>query len=168
MSKMGVPSTRSAPATRSTGPSASSRSRPSSRTQLRPRALGRKGERVAKTPRRVLPPRRGGRTVGDQSSRTALGKLPDQPDVGKALQAAQGLLAPVFLFKNHAALERLHEARLAGHAEFLAQLALKAGDGRIASSSIAQTAPAADAAPQQMKLTSMCRKMPAQMLLERS
>ena len=32
--------------------------------------LGRKGERVAKTPRRVLPPRRGGRTVGDQLSRT--------------------------------------------------------------------------------------------------
>ena len=31
--------------------------------------MGRKGERVAKTPMRVLPPRRGGRTVGDQSSR---------------------------------------------------------------------------------------------------
>ena len=28
--------------------------------------LGRNGERVANTPRRVLPPRRGGRTVGDQ------------------------------------------------------------------------------------------------------
>ena len=33
-------------------------------------ALGRKGERVANTPMRVLPPRRGGRTVGDQPSRT--------------------------------------------------------------------------------------------------
>ena len=33
--------------------------------------LGRKGERVANTPMRVLPPRRGGRTVGDQPSRTA-------------------------------------------------------------------------------------------------
>ena len=32
--------------------------------------LGRKGERVAKTPIRVLPPSRGGRTVGDQVSRT--------------------------------------------------------------------------------------------------
>ena len=30
-----------------------------------------KGERVAKTPRRLLPPSRGGRTVGDQSGRTA-------------------------------------------------------------------------------------------------
>ena len=33
-------------------------------------AFGRKGERVANTPMRVFPPRRGGRTVGDQSSRT--------------------------------------------------------------------------------------------------
>ena len=33
--------------------------------------LGRKGDRVAKTPTRVLPPSRGGRTVGDQPSRTA-------------------------------------------------------------------------------------------------
>ena len=30
--------------------------------------LGRKGERVAKTPIRWLPPSRGGRTVGDQWS----------------------------------------------------------------------------------------------------
>lgn len=33
--------------------------------------LGRKGERVAKTPSRALPPSRGGRTVGDQVFRTA-------------------------------------------------------------------------------------------------
>ena len=36
--------------------------------------LGRKGDRVAKTPIRRLPPSRGGRTVGDQSLRTALSK----------------------------------------------------------------------------------------------
>ena len=34
-------------------------------------ALGRKGERVANTPIRWLPPSRGGRTVGDQPSRAA-------------------------------------------------------------------------------------------------
>ena len=34
-------------------------------------AFGRNGERVANTPMRSLPPSRGGRTVGDQSSRTA-------------------------------------------------------------------------------------------------
>ena len=34
-------------------------------------ALGRKGDRVANTPIRRFPPSRGGRTVGDQSSRTA-------------------------------------------------------------------------------------------------
>ena len=33
--------------------------------------LGRKGERVANTPMAALPPSRGGRTVGDHSSRTA-------------------------------------------------------------------------------------------------
>ena len=68
MSKMGVPSIRSAPPTFSIRPSGPS-STASSFTQLRPRALGRKGERVAKTPMRVLPPSRGGRTVGDQSRR---------------------------------------------------------------------------------------------------
>lgn len=36
--------------------------------------FGRKGERVAKTPIRVLPPSRGGRTVGDQVSRMARSK----------------------------------------------------------------------------------------------
>ena len=36
-----------------------------------PSGLGRNGDRVAKTPIRVLPPSRGGRTVGDQLSRTA-------------------------------------------------------------------------------------------------
>ena len=34
-------------------------------------ALGRKGDRVAKTPMRRLPPSRGGRTVGDHSARAA-------------------------------------------------------------------------------------------------
>ena len=34
-------------------------------------AFGRKGERVANTPTRRLPPSLGGRTVGDQLSRTA-------------------------------------------------------------------------------------------------
>ena len=34
--------------------------------------LGRKGERVANTPMRRLPPSRGGRTVGDQPSRIGL------------------------------------------------------------------------------------------------
>ena len=71
MSKMGVPSIRSAPATWSTGPWGVWGSTRSRRTEDSPTALGRKGERVAKTPMRVLPPSRGGRTVGDQSSRTA-------------------------------------------------------------------------------------------------
>ena len=68
---MGVPSIRSAPRTMRTGPTSGRCSMASSRTLDRPRGLGRKGERVAKTPIRVLPPRRGGRTVGDQPSRTA-------------------------------------------------------------------------------------------------
>ena len=71
MSKIGVPSIRSAPDTWSTGPRAGSSSTRSSRTEDSPRALGRKGERVANTPMRRLPPSLGGRTVGDQPSRTA-------------------------------------------------------------------------------------------------
>ena len=42
----------------------------SRRTHDRPIGFGRNGERVANTPMRTLPPRRGGRTVGDQSART--------------------------------------------------------------------------------------------------
>ena len=73
MSQMGVPSIRSAPATTSTGPSVPCSTRSSS-TQDRPMGLGRKGERVANTPTRRLPPSRGGRTVGDQPSRAAAEK----------------------------------------------------------------------------------------------
>ena len=54
-----------------TGPKSFVISTPSSFTQESPRLLGRKGDRVAKTPMRVLPPSRGGRTVGDQPDRTA-------------------------------------------------------------------------------------------------
>ena len=36
------------------------------RTEESPMGLGRCGEREAKTPTRVLPPRRGGRTVGEE------------------------------------------------------------------------------------------------------
>ena len=71
MSKIGVPSIKSAPETISIGPSALSCRTSSRRTQESPMGFGRKGERVANTPRRSLPPRRGGRTVGDQLSRTA-------------------------------------------------------------------------------------------------
>ena len=66
-----MPSIRSAPDTSITGPSGVWSSTPSNFTADRPMALGRKGDRVAKTPIRVLPPSRGGRTVGDHRSRTA-------------------------------------------------------------------------------------------------
>ena len=69
MSRMGVPSIRSAPRTRSTVPSWAVGSTASSATQERPMGLGRKGERVANTPILALPPSRGGRTVGDQPCR---------------------------------------------------------------------------------------------------
>ena len=71
MSKMGVPLTMSAPRTYSTGPSGSSSDTRSSSTADSPSPLGRKGERVANTPMRWLPPSRGGRTVGDQVCRRA-------------------------------------------------------------------------------------------------
>ena len=79
MSRMGVPSIRSAPETSSTQPSSGSLRMPSSRTQDRPMGLGRKGERVANTPMRVLPPSRGGRTVGDQSER----RLPENCQISQ-------------------------------------------------------------------------------------
>ena len=71
ISRIGVPSIKSAPETSSTCPSVSSRRIPSSRTAESPIGFGRNGERVANTPMRVFPPRRGGRTVGDQLARTA-------------------------------------------------------------------------------------------------
>ena len=82
--------------------------------------LGRKGDRVAKTPMRVLPPSRGGRTVGDQACPDRPGNTPQQPDVGKALQAPAGRPR----FRNSGsnttrALQLLHQAALPGDAEFL-------------------------------------------------
>ena len=69
MSTMGVPSIRSAPLTTMMGPNSLSSRISSILTQDMASGLGRKLERVAKTPRRALPPRRGGRTVGFQLSR---------------------------------------------------------------------------------------------------
>ena len=71
MSKMGVPSIKSAPVTRSTVPKPSTRSTAASFTQDSPMGFGRKGDRVANTPSRMFPPKRGGRTVGDHSYRLA-------------------------------------------------------------------------------------------------
>ena len=64
MSKMGVPSRRSAPNTWTIGPSSVS-STWSILTQVNPMGLGRNGLRVANTPMRSDPPKRGGLTVGD-------------------------------------------------------------------------------------------------------
>ena len=65
---MGVPSKRSAPDTIRIFPSFSVASMPKSLTEDSPMLFGLKGERVAKTPIRLLPPRRGGRTVGENES----------------------------------------------------------------------------------------------------
>lgn len=58
-------SARSAPAIYKTGPSFVWRFTSTSFTQERPIGFGRNGERVAKTPTRVLPPSFGGATVGE-------------------------------------------------------------------------------------------------------
>ena len=65
MSYMGVPSIRSAPTTVITGPRVVSVSIRLMRTDDNPRALGRNGERVAKTPIFSLPPNSGGRTTSE-------------------------------------------------------------------------------------------------------
>ena len=64
MSKMGVLSRKSAPKMWTIGPFPLCSMR-SSFTQVSPSGFGRKGLRVAKTPTRSTPPKRGGRTVGD-------------------------------------------------------------------------------------------------------
>lgn len=128
MSKMGVPSIKSAPATRSTGPSSALCSTPNSLTEERPMGLGRKGERVANTPMRVLPPRRGGRTVGDPAFPHGFGKLPQQPDVGIPLQAAQGVGIAVVRLKYDGGCQRVNQTALAGNTEFRGEVAVNAGD----------------------------------------
>src|SRR5574344_898950 len=64
MSIIGVPSIISTPLTISLGPSGEVNSIDSNLTQESPMGLGLKGERVANTPIRTLPPSLGGRTVG--------------------------------------------------------------------------------------------------------
>ena len=126
MSKMGVPSIKSAPNTCSTGPSFLSIAISRSCTEDKPMGLGRKGERVANTPMRVLPPRRGGRTVGDQPHRC--GKLPQQPNVGIPLQAAQGVGIAVVRLKYDGGRQSVNQTALAGNAEFRGEIAVNVGD----------------------------------------
>ena len=67
ISKIGVPSKRSAPETRRIFPCSLSATF-SNFTQDNPMGFGRKGERLAKTPTRLFPPNLGGRTVAFQPS----------------------------------------------------------------------------------------------------
>ena len=68
ISYIGVPSIRSAPDTISTVPRFCRFSILSSFTEESPIGFGLYGERVANTPMRLFPPRRGGFTIGDQRS----------------------------------------------------------------------------------------------------
>ena len=75
---MGVPSIRSAPLTSRTGPSGVLGEILMRRTEDNPIWLGRKGLRVAHTPMRLLPPSRGGRTVGLHPSPSLWASLKSQ------------------------------------------------------------------------------------------
>ena len=91
--------------------------------------LGRKGERVAKTPMRALPPSRGGRTVGGTLLPDCPVKHPDQPDVGKLFQSPQGIRIPVSRFKYNVGLQFLHQTALAGNAELFGKFTVDMGNG---------------------------------------
>ena len=86
-------------------------------------ALGRNGERVANTPILVLPPRIGGRTVGDHLSRTA-----SENCHIKALYAPQGVRIPVLRLKNDAPCQLPYHAALPGDTEFAGKIIAYAGD----------------------------------------
>lgn len=132
---MSVPSIRSAPFTYITGPKTASCSILSRRTQESPRLLGRKGERVAKTPRRVLPPKRGGRTVRDSSlylrilsSITSfIKKLPNQPNIIKVLKSSDSLSLAEWRLKNNTTRQLADESALPGNAEFRLQRRFELG-----------------------------------------
>ena len=90
--------------------------------------LGRKGERVAKTPTRVLPPSRGGPDGGGPAVPHGLGELPQQPDMAELLDAPQGAGVPVGRFEHHPGPQGIHQAALAGDAKFFGKVALDVGD----------------------------------------
>lgn len=71
ISKIGVPSIRSAPRIWSIGPVDWEYSMDLIKTEDKPIGFGLNGDLVANTPIRFSPPRRGGLTVGDHSSRMA-------------------------------------------------------------------------------------------------
>ena len=58
----------------------------------------------------------------------SLGKLPDQPDMGKFLQSPQGIRIAVFRFKDDPRARLRHEAALARDAELLRKVAADARD----------------------------------------
>ena len=56
-------------------------------------------------------------------------KDPDQPDVGEILQPPQGVGIPIGGFKDNISFQLLHQAALAGNAEFFGKIAADMGDG---------------------------------------
>ena len=120
---------RSAPRTCSTGPRSDVSSIFSSSTDESPIGFGLNGERVAKTPMRTFPPRRGGRTMGCHSPsrrthrrrpfiRHGFGKAPYQPYVRKSLEPAHGLRLTVFRLKHYLALYVGRNSALTRYSEF--------------------------------------------------
>ena len=116
-------------APRSTGPySGVAAPPPPAAREDRPMGLGRKGERVANTPMRVLPPSRGGPHRGGPALPHRLGELPDQPEVAEALQPPQGVGIAVLRLKDHRGPQGVHQPALPGNAELGGKVAADAGD----------------------------------------
>ena len=91
-------------------------------------ALGRKGERVANTPMRALPPSRGGRTVGDQSFRTACENCQISQTCEKPSSRARALRRAELRLKHDLRPQRIHQPALARNAELLVKIAANARD----------------------------------------
>ena len=92
--------------------------------------FGRKGERVAKTPIRVLPPQPGRADRRGPGIPDGPVKDPDEPDVGEVLQAPEGVRVLIGRFENNVSLQLLHQPALPGHAEFFGEITADMGDGR--------------------------------------
>ena len=86
--------------------------------------------------------------------------MPDQPEVGKALDAAQGLVVSVFPVEDDPRAQLLHDARLARDAEFFGKVALDMRD-RADHVFVHSSFPRAETAIIDTPLTVMCRKIEA-------
>ena len=94
-----------------------------------PQIVGPEGRTGGENPHPGVASQPGRPDSGGPALTDRLGKLPDQPQVGKFFNPPQGIGIPVFRLEHHGGAQILHQSALPGDAELGGEITANPGDG---------------------------------------